>query len=88
MELIDRLTKCGEGEIAPGGSRADEYLLLLADRLGIDIVSNDRYRAEEYTSKYRWLGNRDETSRRVHPVAIMLGLVLIPSLDICRQLSA
>ena len=88
VELIDRLTKCGEGEIAPGGSRADEYLLLLADRLGIDIVSNDRYRAEEYTSKYRWLGNRDETSRRVHPVAIMLGLVLIPSLDICRQLSA
>ena len=88
VELINRLTKCGEGEIAPGGSRADEYLLLLADRLGIDIVSNDRYRAEEYTSKYPWLSSRDETPRRVHPAAIMLGRVLIPSLDICRQLSA
>lgn len=68
--------------IVPSGMRSDDFLLLLADRRGYDIVSCDRYGDEEF-AKYDWVKARVESGeKRIHAPAIVLGDLVIPTLDL------
>lgn len=63
--------------MAPAGSRADEYILLDADKNNGHILSNDQF--EPYQVCYPWLkgkGNRRHTFRFVD------GVLMIPALAI------
>ena len=68
--------------VVPSGTRADDYLLLLADKKGLGVVSNDTFR--DQLEKYPWLGNRIESGeKRLHPVSFADGQLLMPTLGIC-----
>ena len=68
--------------IVPSGTRADDYLLLLADKKRLGVVSNDAFR--DQLEKYPWLGNRIESGeKRLHPVSFADGELLMPTLNIC-----
>lgn len=68
--------------IVPAGSRSDDFILLLADRRGYDIVSCDTFR-DDIFAKYSWLQNRMESGeKRVHAPAFILGDLVIPSLGL------
>lgn len=79
--LIQRLAAAGEAFIAPGGSQADDHLLLMADTCGGDIISNDLYR--DKAERYPWVSGDGDAGKRVHTAMVANGLVLIPDLDIC-----
>ena len=79
--LIQRLIEAGEATLAPGGTTADAHLLLLADKCGCDIVSNDMFR--DWEDKYPWLAKREGEGKRVHTAMSMNGMILIPDLGIC-----
>ena len=73
--LADRVT------IVPAGSPADDYILLLADRKGFAICSNDRY--EQFRTRYTWLATRFESAdRRLHTVAEIDGELVAPTLGL------
>lgn len=68
--------------VVPSGMRSDDYMLLLADRRGYQIISCDTYRDESF-AKYSWLRNRVESGdKRVHAPAFVLGDLVIPTLGI------
>ena len=68
--------------IVPSGMRADDYMLLLADRRGYQITSCDTYQDEAF-ARYSWLKNRVESGeKRVHAPAFILGDLVIPTLGI------
>lgn len=80
--LIQRLVDADEAFIAPGGSQADDHLLLMAEKCGGDIVSNDLYR--DKAERYPWVVGDGKGGKRVHAAMVANGLVLIPDLGICR----
>ena len=84
QEYIEKLTVAGEGCVAPSGSKAGDYLLLMADRCGWGVVSNNRFEGME--EKYPWLARKEREGRRVHTVAVIDGKVVIPTLDICEAM--
>ena len=69
-----------------GGLRADEIILLYADKLNAYIISNDRYR--EYKEDYKWLTPHSERLIKGH---VMNGNLVIPKwkmgLTVNRNLS-
>lgn len=68
--------------VVPAGTRADDYMLLLADRRGYSIVSCDTYRDEAF-ARYSWLRNSIESGeKRVHAPAFCLNDLVIPTLGI------
>lgn len=81
---VEKLRLAGEGCVVPSGSKAEEYLLLMADRCGWGIVSNNRFEGME--EKYPWLSREEREGRRVHTVAVIDGKVVIPTLDICEAM--
>ncbi len=65
----------------PAGTRADDYILCIADQFGYDVISCDRFR--EFSEKYPWTAASVESgNKRVHQIAIWNGVFLIPWLDI------
>ena len=71
--------------IVPAGTPADDYLLLLADRKGCAVVSNDRF--EQYRDRYPWLGARVESAeRRLHAVAEIGGELVAPTLGLVARI--
>lgn len=67
--------------IVPAGTPADDYLLLLADRKGYAVASNDRF--EQYRDRYPWLAARVESDdRRLHAVAEIDGELVAPTLGL------
>lgn len=77
--LIKRLVDAGEATIVPGGSQADDYLLLMAEKSGGEIVSNDLFR--DKLDRHPWLAG--DGKKRVHTALVADGMVLIPDLGIC-----
>ncbi|MBO7683280.1 MAG: S1 RNA-binding domain-containing protein [Kiritimatiellae bacterium] len=72
--------------VVPSGTRADDYLLLLADKKGLGVVSNDAFR--DQLEKYPWLANRIESGeKRLHPVSFADGQLLMPTLNICMSVA-
>jgi len=75
-QLIQKYDCLGE---VPGGTRADDFLLFRAHKMGEAIISNDQYREPKYRDRYKWL-------RSVSPrlcKGIVLGEFLsLPELDI------
>ena len=71
--------------VVPSGTRADDYLLLLADKKGLGVVSNDTFR--DQLEKYPWLGNRIENGdKRLHPVIFADEQLMMPTLNICMPI--
>ncbi len=77
--LIKRLVDAGEATIVPGGSQADDYLLLMAEKSDGDIVSNDLFR--DKLDRHPWLAG--DGKKRVHTALVADGMVVIPDLGIC-----
>ena len=67
--------------ITEAGTRADECILMYANEHGNHVISCDRY--SDYAQLYPWVKNLDEQGRRVHPVSLMRGELLVPSLGLC-----
>lgn len=61
--------------MVPGGSRADEFLLLLANTDNASIITNDRYR--NYAELYPWV--RDAS--RLLKYMVVAGRILVPGLN-------
>lgn len=82
--FVDKLVASGDGQLSPGGTRADDYMLALADKMGVDIISFDRFR--DYAKTYPWTQEQDD-KRRVHAPMVARDhdrlVSLIPSLGIC-----
>ncbi len=67
--------------VVPAGTCADDYVLLLADRKGWQVISNDRF--EPYRDRYPWLAERVESkTRRLHAVAEVGGELVAPTLGL------
>ena len=84
LRMIDALRRTHPERltVVPSGTRADDYLLLLADKKGLGVVSNDAFR--DQLEKYPWLGNKIESGKkRLHPVSFADGQLLMPTLNIC-----
>lgn len=81
--FVNELAASGDGKVVPGGTRADDYLLALADKMGVDIVSYDRYR--DFTETYPWTQwtQEKEGKRRIHAPEFLFDRIVIPSLGIC-----
>jgi len=62
--------------IVPGGSRADEFILQFADACNADVISNDRFR--DYAKDYTWI----VSGRRLHKLAVVCGVLMVPSLGL------
>ena len=77
-QILQRMIDESAGMLScvPGGSRADEYILLRANTDGLHILSNDQYR--DYQSQYPWIAEE----RRVHKFVFTNGRLLIPDLGI------
>jgi hypothetical protein len=79
LEILSRFAD--RTTIVPAGTPADDYLLLLADRKGWEVLSNDRF--EAYRDRYPWLAERVESkTRRLHAVAEVGGELVAPTLDL------
>ena len=66
--------------LVPAGIRADDFILLRADKQGSHIITNDRYL--QYVDRYPWIGDE-----RLHKFMISDGMLMIPDLGICETLS-
>lgn len=66
--------------VVPGGSSADDYILMLADRKGSHIISNDRF--SQYVARYPWVKNKETEGKRVHRVEVVDGELMLPSLGL------
>ena len=87
-EYLERLLQEDRehAQIVPSETISDDFILLLADKLGCPIVTCDTFRQERYRKLYPWLKNRVESGKkRVHAPAFVLGKLLIPTLGICWQ---
>ncbi len=79
LQLLSDYAACAT--IVPAGTPADDYLLLLADRKGWQLLSNDRF--EPYRDRYPWLAARVESNtRRLHAVAEVGGELVAPTLGL------
>ena len=83
LQILSNFAKCTT--IVPAGTPADDYLLLLADRKGWQVLSNDRF--EAYRDRYPWLAERVESkTRRLHAVAEVGDQLVAPTLGLIADL--
>ena len=83
LEILSRFAD--RTTIVPAGTPADDYLLLLADRKGWEVLSNDRF--EAYRDRYPWLAERVESkTRRLHAVAEVGDQLVAPTLGLIADL--
>lgn len=52
--------------VVPGGTKADPWILDMADDEGLKIITNDLYRDAEYQAKHPWL-QREYVNRAAQP---------------------
>jgi len=69
--------------IVPAGTRADDFMLLYADKHNYDIVSCDTFKDPMFRERYAWLGNTVESAKkRVHAPLFIHDDLVIPTLGI------
>jgi hypothetical protein len=75
-QLIQKYDCLGE---VPGGTRADDFLLFRAHKMGEAIISNDQYREPKYRDRYKWLRS---VSPRLCKGIVLGGFLSLPELDV------
>ena len=74
-------------QCCPGGTQADEYILLQADNDGNHIISNDSYR--DFVTEYPWINAKRETgNRRVHRFMVRGDILSVADLRIWEKIDA
>jgi Leucine-rich repeat (LRR) protein/cold shock CspA family protein len=80
----------------PSGNRADDYIIVSANRFNASIITNDKFESEQvkqYASKINWLSSKSKTQRLFKGQVMFFGqdfgnewVLMIPDLGIEKKI--